>query len=325
MKQSTAFKSVVDLMAKLKTDSDCRTYLKRLLWKSETPLGCPRCGDTATYSFKDGRTYKCAGCRQKFNLLTGTIFENTKLPLNKWIACIWMATSYKRGISSYQVARNLGVTQKTAWFMMQRIRKLYEQLKVTQLEGIVACDETFVGGKNANRHADKKFDYKGKDYRKSKFPDKISVFGAMEVGGKVISISVPDVKMSSLQPAVIKYVKAKSTVMTDEHHGYQYLHHRYKHMICNHSESEYVAKDGATTNPIENYWSHVKRAVIGTYYKMTPKHIDRYLAEFDFKFNYRELHDGEKFNLVLSQSHNTRLTYNQLIAAQQKKNNSLFN
>src|SRR6218665_3242464 len=313
MNQTPTFKSVVDLMAKLKSDSDCRHCLKQIIWNSSGPSGCPRCGSTTFYTFKDGNTYKCAGRKQKFNLLTGTIFENTKLPLNKWIACIWMATSYKRGISSYQVARNLGVTQKTAWFMMQRIRKLFEQLKVTQFEGTCTADETFVGGKNLNRHADKKYDYKGKDYRKTKFPDKISVFGLMEVGGKVMSMAVPDVRMSTLQPLLVKHLKKKSTLMTDEHHGYQYAGHFFTHKKCNHTAGEYVGKDGATTNPIENYWSHVKRAVIGTYYKMTPKHIDRYLNEFDFKFNYRDLSDNDKFKLVLSNAHNTRLKYQQLI------------
>lgn len=312
MKQSTAFKSVVDLMAKLKTDSDCRNYLKQLLWKTDMPSGCPRCGNTTTYAFKDGRTYKCAACREKFNLLTGTIFENTKLPLNKWIACLWMSTSYKRGISSYQVARNIGVTQKTAWFMMQRIRQLFEHLKPESLEGVCTCDETFVGGKNKNRHKNKRYDFKnGNDQRK--FADKISVFGVMEVHGKVISKSVPDVKMSSLQPLLLQYVKKKSTVMTDEWKAYQYINHFFEHKICSHLRGEYVSKDGATTNPIENYWSHVKRAVIGTYYHLTRKHIDRYLNEFDFKFNYRDLCDGDKFNLVLAQLPNSRLKYQTLI------------
>lgn len=301
-------------MATLTTKQDCTNYLKHVLWNSSTPSGCPRCGNTTVYTFKDGNTYKCAECRKKFNLLTGTIFENSKLPLNKWIACIWMATSYKRGISSYQVARNLGVTQKTAWFMMQRVRKLFEPLKPSQFEGVCTADETFVGGLNSNRHKDKKYDYKNKDYRKSKFPDKISVFGLMEVGGKVMSMSVPDVKMSTLQPLMLKHLKRKSTIMTDEHHAYQYMGHFYEHKVCNHNKGEYVGKDGGNTNAIENYWSHVKRAVIGTYYKMTPKHIDRYLNEFDFKFNYRDLSDDEKCKLVLAQSHNTRLRYEELIA-----------
>ena len=155
--------------------------------------------------------------------LTGTIFENTKLPLNKWIACIWMATSYKRRVSSYQVARNIGVTQKTAWLMMQRILKLFEQLKVTQFDCVFTGDETIVGGKNANHHVDKKFDYKGKGYRKTKFPNKINVFGLMELGGKVMSISVPDLRMSTLQPLMVKHLNKKSTIMTDEHHGYRYI------------------------------------------------------------------------------------------------------
>jgi transposase-like protein len=220
-----------------------------------------------------------------------------------------MATSYKRGISSYQVARNLGVTQKTAWFMMQRIRKLFEQLKAGELQGLCAADETYVGGKAKNKHVKKRV--KGQSWRGKS--EKINVFGVMQVGGHVITKTVTDVSSKTLKSLLLNYVKPGSTVMTDEWLGYNGIESHFKREICQHAMYEYVSDTGATTNPIENYWSHVKRAVIGTYYKMTRKHIHRYLAEFDFKFNYRSLHDGEKFNLVLAQAHNTRLTYRQLI------------
>lgn len=309
MKESTPFKSVVDLMVKLNTDSECRTYLKKLLWNDTKPSGCPKCGNATTYSFKDGHTYKCAACRQKFNILTGTIFENTKLPLNKWIACIWMATSYKRGISSYQVARNLGVTQKTAWMMMQKIRKLFEQMRPAALEGTCTADETYIGGKQKNKHRDKRV--KGQQGRGSS--EKINVFGVMQVGGQVVSHAVTDVKQSTLQPIIARYVKPGSTMMTDEWHGYNGLDKTYGHIVCDHGRGQYVSESGATTNPIENYWSHVKRAVIGTYYHVSRKHIGRYLAEFDYKFNFRALTDGDRFIATVSHLYNTRMTYNQLI------------
>lgn len=311
MKQSTSFKGVVDLMAKLNNDYDCELYIKTLLWENpEKPSGCPRCGNTTTYQFKDGQTHKCAGCRRKFNVLTGTIFENTKLPLNKWIACIWMSTSYKRGISSYQVARNLGVTQKTAWFMMQRIRKLFDALKPEQeeLRGVCTADEAYIGGKQKNKHYNKRV--KGQQGRGSS--EKINVFGVMQVGGKVVTEVVTSCGRSVLQPLLDKYVAPGSTLMTDEWHGYANAHTTFNHIVCDHAKYEYVAKDGATTNPIENYWSHVKRAVIGTYYKLSKKHIERYLREFDFKFNYRGLSDNDKFSLSLSQLPNSRLKYKQL-------------
>ncbi len=309
MEKSTAFKSVVDLMAKLNTDSKCRTYLKMLLWNSEKPPGCPRCGNVTTYQFKDGKTHKCSACKQKFNILTGTIFENTKLPLNKWIACIWMASSYKRGISSYQVARNLGVTQATAWKMMHKIRQLFEKMKPETLEGTCTADETYIGGKQKNKHRDKRV--KGQQGRGSS--EKINVFGVMQVGGMVISQAVADVKITTLQPIIRQHVTPGSTMMTDEWHGYNGLSSTYPHLVCDHGKYQYVAENGATTNPIENYWSHVKRAVSVTDYQITRKHIARYLAEFDYKFNYRAMSDGDRFSLTLSKLYNTRITYNQLI------------
>lgn len=309
MKQSPPFKGVVHLLQTLKSQSDCKNYLKSVLWKGDHPPGCPRCGNTVTYAFKDGHTYKCAGCRQKFNILTGTIFENTKLPLNKWIACIYMAVSYKRGISSYQVARNLGVTQKTAWFMMQRIRLLFEQLRPEALQGTCTADETYIGGKQKNKHRDKRV--KGQQGRGSS--EKINVVGVMQVGGHVVTRAVQDVKISTLQPFVLQYVRPGSTLMTDEWHGYNGCDRHFNHIVCDHGKYEYVGKNGATTNPIENYWSHVKRAVIGTYYHLSRKHIGRYLAEFDYKFNYRQTTDSDKMSLTLSTLHNTRLKYKQLI------------
>jgi transposase-like protein len=309
MKGPTIFKSVVDVLTKLNTDLGCRNYLKWMLWGGDRPPGCPRCGNVTTYHFKDGKTHKCAACRQKFNLLTGTIFENTKLPLSKWIAGIWMASSYKRGISSYQVARNIGVTQKTAWFMMQRIRKLFEKMRPETLEGTCTADETYIGGKQKNKHMSRRV--KGQQGRGSS--EKINVFGVMQVGGMVLSQAVADVKISTLQPIIRQHVAPGSTMMTDEWHGYNGLSSTYAHQVCDHGSYQYVSDNGATTNPIENYWSHLKRAVIGTYYHLTRKHIARYLAEFDYKFNYRSMSDGDRFGLTLSKLYNTRLTYNQLI------------
>lgn len=312
MKQLPPFKNLVELMEYFNKGS-ATDYLKSVIWNgNQNPSACPRCGHTSTYKFKNSDTYKCSGCKKKFNVFTNTIFENTKLPLIKWIACLYMATTYKRGISSVQVARNIGVTQKTAWFMMQRIRVMFTNLAPEALEGVCTADETFIGGKNKNRHADKKYKYE-RDTRS--FPDKIDVFGVMEVGpkGRVVTQVIPDVKMSTLQGAVMKYVKKKSTIMTDEWKGYQYLHYHYDHMICNHARYQYVSDEGATTNPIENYWSHVKRAVIGTYYHLSRKHISRYLSEFDYKFNTRNETEYDRFRMTLANAHG-RLKYKQLIA-----------
>ncbi len=309
MNQLPQIKSLVDLMAYFKNEDECKKYLKKLIWKDVVPSECPRCGNAKTYQFKDGHTYKCSGCRKKFNLLTNTIFENTKIPLQKWIIAIYLACTEKRGTSSYQLSQFMGLTQKTAWFMLQRIRTMFEELQPQALEGICTADETYVGGKQKNKHMDKRV--KGQQGRGSS--EKINVFGVMEVDGMVKSEVVQNVKRETLIPLIQKYVTSGSTIMTDEWHGYNGLNKSYDHHVCDHGRYQYVSDTGATTNPIENYWSHLKRAVIGTYYHVSKKHIQRYLFEFDYKFNYRNMKDGDRLNMTIAHVRNTRLKYKDLI------------
>lgn len=309
MKPFPKINNILELTDYFKGEEDCIDYLKSLIWNNDTPPCCPRCGFVNVYSFKNGKTYKCAECRNKFNLFTNTIFENTKLPLKKWITAIYILCSEKRGVSSYQLTKYIGVTQNTAWFMLQRIRKLFEALQPTALEGTCTADETYIGGKQKNKHEDKKV--KGQQGRGSS--EKINVVGVMQVGGQVKTCVTKSVGQDVLIPFLKQYVVPNSTIMTDEWKGYNGLNKTFTHTICDHNKKQYVSDTGATTNNLENYWSHVKRAVIGTYYHISKKHINRYLLEFDYKFNYRKLTDGDKLNLTLRQLPKTRLKYNDLI------------
>jgi transposase-like protein len=311
MKQLTGFKNLVELMVCFKSNVECLNYLKSLSWEnSETPLECPHCGHTKKiYAYADKQTFRCSECDVKFNVLTNTIFENTKVPLNKWFAAIWMAGSFKRGVSSVQLSKEIGVTQKTAWFMLQRLRIMFENLAPESLEGTMCVDETYIGGKQKNKHYNKRT--KGQQGRGGS--EKINVFGIMEVDGKVKSKVVPDVKRETLVPIIEQYAPFGSTIMSDEWFAYRGLAKNYHHDVCDHGRYQYVSDTGATTNPIENYWSHVKRAVIGTYYHISKKHINRYLAEFDYKFNTRKETDASRFILTLQNSHG-RLKYRELIS-----------
>lgn len=308
MKQLPQIKSLVELMAYFDDEEKCKSYLRALIWKSESPSQCPRCGNTKTYQYKDGKTHKCAGCRKQFNLFTGTLMENTKLPLKKWIIAIYLACTEKRGTSSYQLAQYMGITQKSSYFLLQRIRKLFEALQPTALENIVTADETYIGGKEKNKHWDKKTPgQQGRGGIKTK------VAGVMQIGGMVKSTLVETVGQDVLIPNITKIVQLGSTILTDEWHGYTGLDKTYDHQLCNHQQKQYVSDTGATTNPLENYWSHLKRTVNGTYYHISKKHTQRYLFEFDYKFNYRSMADGDRFNLTLAQLPNTRLKYKELI------------
>jgi transposase-like protein len=220
-----------------------------------------------------------------------------------------MVSEQKRGISSYQLSQYIQTTQKTAWFMLQRIRKTYGKMKAEKLSGVCTADETYVGGLQKNKHYNKRV--KGQQGRGGS--EKINVFGVMQVGGMVYTQTVADVKRGTLQSIINSKLVKGSTLMTDEWHGYNLVESNgYYHTVCDHSRYQYVSDTGATTNPIENYWSHVKRAIKGTYYHVSKKHIDRYLAEFDYKFNYRSIDCEERFQKLLSNLPHTRLSYNQL-------------
>ena len=261
------------------------------------------------------KVYKCANNRYRcketaryFNVKTGTLFDNTKIGLQKWFLAIWLITSHKKGISSIQLSKDIGVTQKTAWFMLQRIRNCFGFDNDNELSNEVEVDETYIGGKNKNKHNAKKV--KGSQGRSTK--DKAPVFGMIERGGKLNAKHVKDVTISTLTTKIIAHV-SDATIYSDEWLGYKALKLIYDHKFIKHGIRQYV--DGQIhTNTIEGFWSLLKRGIVGIYHFISVKHLQKYVDEFVFRYNTREKEEGQRFNLLLANTE-CRLTYKSLILA----------
>ena len=249
---------------------------------------------------KDGKTYFCAKCRKPFSVKVGTIFEDSPLSLQRWFFAIYLMSAHKKGISSCQLARDLDVTQKTAWFMTQRIRYAMKTKSLLKpLKGTIEADETYIGGKMKG----------GKRGRGSE--NKTPVFGMVARGGKVRSIPVADVKRSTLQPIIKQNVEQGSTVITDELHTYDNLSEDFAHETINHNQKEYVRGEIHTQN-IENFWSLLKRGILGIYHHVSEDHLHRYCDEFSYRYNSRKTEDTDRFISMLGQCEG-RLTYETLI------------
>jgi|SRR5579875_30912 len=265
---------------------------------------CPHCNYNQHYYLATQRRWKCKKCGKQFSVKVGTVFEDSPIPLDKWLTALWMLANCKNGISSYEVARAVGVTQKSAWFMLQRLRLALQDETGGKLGGEVEIDETFIGGKARNMHLSK---------RRAKITGtggagKVAVMGLLERKGRVRTQVVPNVRKRQLQPIVKQHVASGSKVFTDALQSYDGLEREYIHQVIDHAK-EYV-RENVHTNGLENYWSLLKRTVRGTYVSVEPFHLFRYLDEQAFRFNNREdLDDGDRFNLALSQVAGKRLTY----------------
>jgi len=300
------FKNLTQLFDYFKDEQTCREYLEQQRWNGE-PV-CPFCNTKNPY--RTNRGFKCRNkeCYKKFTVTVGTIYENSKVPLRTWFAAVYLCTSSKKGISSLQLHRQLGVTQKTAWFILHRIREMLRAKAPHMLKDVVEIDETLVGGKNKNRHADKKV--KGSQGRSAK--DKTPVLGAVQRGGKLVAVAVPDTQAETLKPIIKKWVEDGSIMVTDEYRSYNELKRDYLHVTVNHSEEEYV-RGAFHTNTIEGFWSLFKRGIFGIYHNVSPKHLQRYVTEFESRYNSREKNDNERFELSVQNS-TGRLKYKQLIS-----------
>ena len=315
MKQLTAeikLNSFVEMLAALPDDKTCREYLEEKLWN-----GIPTCAHCGTVDEKAMRLkvkgefkgmYKCRSCRERFTVTLKTMFEGSHIRLRKWFIAIYIFSLHKKGVSSHQLASDLGITQKSAWFMLSRIRHAFAPKKRnSKIDGAVSCDETFIGGKNKNRHSDKKvLESQGRSVK-----DKTPVFGMKHIGGDMHTHVVPDTKATTLKPIINEMMQDGSIVITDEWLGYSNLSANYNHVVINHREYEYV-RGGFTTNNVENFWSLLKRGIYGIYHQVSPKHLHKYCDEFTFRFNARKATTNDKFDYSLKNS--TRLTYKSLIA-----------
>lgn len=269
-------------------------------------VACPRmgCGSASVAFMEKSRLWYCKDCKRKFSAKVNSIFEDSPIGFDKWLPAIWLLASNRNGISSCELARGLGITQKSAWFMLHRIRLAFKNESFEQLSGDVEIDETYVGPKarSINRYGDTSKKARGPAYRKT------VVMGMRERGGRIRAMVVKDTKRSTLLPKVIETVAPGSTIYTDSLGSYTDLRRSYVHHVINHAK-EYVRDHHVHTNSIENFWSVLKRTLGGTYICPRPKHLDAYLDEQIFRYNERENQDGPRFLQALKGVEGKRLTY----------------
>jgi transposase-like protein len=305
------FKSMYDMAKTLNTEKACREHLEKLRWNGE-PI-CPHCGSQRENHYRiltrgeeKGR-YKCKDCRLPFSVTVGTIFEKSTIPLQKWFMAVSFFTTNKKGISSHQLMREIGVTQKTAWFMLSRLRNSIKMRVDFEFDGITQVDETYVGGKNKNRKKNKKVENTQGRSLKTKTP----VFGMLN-NGLVYTQVVKNTKGKTLKTIINSKVKQGSTIVSDGWMGYRGLDQHYSHEIIKHNLG--IFKKGAYhTNGIEGFWGLLKRGIIGMYHYTSDKHLHLYCDEFAYRYNISKLGIGEQFNLTLINS-DERLRYKELIA-----------
>lgn len=297
------FKSILELFETFPDEQSCINHLEHLRWDGY--IVSPFDPTSKVYKCKDNK-YRCKNTGKYFNVKTNTLFDNTKVPLRKWFAAIWLVTSHKKGISSLQLSRDIDVTQKTAWFMLQRIRNCFSIENDNELTNTIEMDETYIGGKNKNRHVDKKIE----NSQGRSIKDKTPVFGMIERGGKLNAKVVPDTSCATLTKETVRRVK-NALIYTDEWWGYNSIKKLFQHEIVNHKSKEYVRND-VYTNTIEGFWSLLKRGIIGIYHFTSKQHLQRYVDEFVFRYNTRKHTECARFNLLLQNTEH-RLTYKELI------------
>jgi len=290
------------------TYENCHALMVQLRWP-DGKVNCPRCGAEKVTFLSKTRVWKCYAGHEKptFSLKTGTIFEESPLGLEKWLPALWLVVNCKNGISSCELARDLGVTQKTAWFMAHRLRYALKDGGFDLFSGEVEADETFIGGKARNMHVAKR----QRRITGTGGKDKTAVMGILQRGGKVRTVVVANRKKHALQTEVKKHVEAGTALYTDALLSYEGLATDYAHQVIDHAV-QYV--DGRVhTNGLENFWSLLKRGISGTYVSVEPFHLFRYLDEQSFRYNNRkDMDDGDRFRLALSQIAGKRLTYRHL-------------
>jgi transposase-like protein len=260
------------------------------------------------YHFSDKRTHKCGDCRKRFSIKVGTIFEDSKIELRKWFMAVWLITSHKKGIASTQLAKDIGVTQKTAWFMTHRLRHAIRTQSFNRpLTGEVESDQMYVGGKEKNKHAWQRTGLKQGG------AGKVPVMGILERGGELRTGTMGSLTRPAVNQVIRDHVSPEATLFTDEHGGFNQLGRYCAHYRVNHTAGEYVRDGVIHTNSIESVWALFKRQIIGTHHFLSPKHIGAYLGEMTWRFNLRQMGEGDRVNALLSQTAG-RLTYKALIA-----------
>jgi transposase-like protein len=296
------------------SDADnCVNFLSQLRWPNG--VECPLCNSRKLSYLSTRRIWKCLACKKQFSVKVGSLMEDSPIGLDKWLAAIWLIANAKNGISSWELHRSLGVTQKSAWFLLHRIRKAMQNGSFAKLSGDVEVDETFIGGKARNMHksvlAKRVAQFATPRTGRNQTTGKVAVMGLIERGGEVRTMVVEGTKRHHLHGKVVEHVERGSNVYTDALRSYNQLSEEFAHEVINHAE-KYV--DGQIhTNSMENFWSLLKRSIKGTYVAVEPFHLFRYLDEQTFRFNTRKGTDADRFVKAAAALTGKRLTYEELI------------
>jgi transposase-like protein len=307
-------KSLQDAIIYFSNPDNCIDYLSSRRWV-DGKVTCPGCGSDRVSYNATRRTWKCSShhSKREFSIKVGTIMEDSAIGLDKWLTTMWLVTNCKNGVSSYEIARDVKVTQKSAWFMLHRIRLALQDENGSKLGGEVEADETFIGGKARNMHKsvhERRITGGGQSFR-----DKTIVMGILERGGRVKTQIIPDRLKNTLQPVVRENVETGTVLYTDEMGGYKGLREDYVHEIIDHAV-KYV-NGRIHTNGMENFWSLLKRGLSGTYVSVEPFHLFRYLDEQAFRYNNRAtkknpLSDADRFNRAVTNIVGKRITFAEL-------------
>lgn len=286
----TQFKTLTDLMIAFQDSQTAIDHFKAIRWGDR--VVCPYCEHDKCYDLTQKNKYKCASCSRKFSVTVGTIFQDTKLPLRVWFGAIWLITNHPKGIASTTLAKDLGVTQKTAWFVLHRLRHAARTRSFNApMTGKVEVDETYVGGRAINRH-------KSRSGTKGGSSDKTPVIGAVERDGEVVAKVLPVANKSTMHEFVRETVSPVAEMLaTDTHPVYQRLEGYPQHQMLNHRDGEFKRGD-AHTNSIESVWALLKRQIVGTHHWVSEKHLQKYVQEMTWRLNRRSMTPSDRMNAL---------------------------